>query len=365
MNGWQRITVALPEHQDRIGKHWAHKVAREIVKLASCCRVTKGRVMAIIKERINRILVNSTTVQARPILLEISLIDEDPQQPRSMNNPGFATSSLEELALTIRSRGIKTPISVRDNPDGNGRYIINHGARRFRAAKLVRQTHIPGFIDNDYLAVDQIIENMHRNELTAREIADYIGREIAKGKKKSSIASELGKSPAFITQHVTLLDLPHVIADAFHSGRVRDVTLVNELVSAYKKQPKEVTTWLHDPLQEITRGTVKLLREFLEDKAGQLVLENKFINENASTSPDSELDDSHDIVVSDIPSIKPSHPDKLKKAIIYVDYQGRLSRLVLKRRPSAEGLAWLRYEDTGHEVEVTLSDVALVSIREG
>jgi ParB family chromosome partitioning protein len=91
-------------------------------------------------------------------------------------------------------RGVKTPISVRDNPDAAGRYLINHGARRVRASKLAHKTSIPAFIDNDYNEADQVIENLQRNELTPREIADFIGRELAKGKKKGDIAKELGKS---------------------------------------------------------------------------------------------------------------------------------------------------------------------------
>jgi ParB family chromosome partitioning protein len=106
------------------------------------------------------------------------------------------------------------------------------------------------------------VENIHRNALTSREIADYIGRELTRGKKKSDIATELGNSPAFISQHVTLLDLPESIAESFNSGRSRDVTLINDLVTIYTRKPKEVTAWLADDDQEITRGSLKLLQDF-------------------------------------------------------------------------------------------------------
>jgi ParB family chromosome partitioning protein len=59
-----------------------------------------------------------------------------------------------------------------------------------------------------------------------------------------------------------LLDLPDPLADAFNSGRTRDVTLINDLVTIYTKKPNEVMAWLADDDQEITRGSVKLLREF-------------------------------------------------------------------------------------------------------
>jgi len=201
-----------------------------------------------------------------PLELDTHLIDEDPDQPRTKDNPGFSPASLAELAATIRLRGVKTPISVRDNPDVPGRFIINHGARRFRASKLAGRATVPGFIDNDYNDADQVIENLQRNALTAREIADYMGRELAKGIRKGEIAKSIGKSAAFVTQHVTLLDLPDPVAKAFNAGRAKDVTVINELVTTYKAMPREVTAWLGDPAQEITRTSVKLLRAFLEQK---------------------------------------------------------------------------------------------------
>ena len=209
-----------------------------------------------------------------PLVLALDLIDEDPNQPRTSDNPGFSKESLEELAATIKSRGVKTPISVRENQEVPGRFIINHGARRYRGSKIAGKDTIPAFIDNDYNEADQVIENLQRNELTAREIADYIGRELSKGSKKGDIAATIGKSAAFVSQHVTLLDLPEPIAAAFNSGRVNDVTVINELVKAHKKNPEEVVAWLDDEEQELTRGAVKLLREYLvrDRSLGQRVL---------------------------------------------------------------------------------------------
>lgn len=150
-----------------------------------------------------------------PTLLDINLIDEDPNQPRKEDNPGFSQQSLKELALTIAERGVKSPISVR--PTDNGRFIINHGARRYRASKLAGKTTIPAFIDNDYTHLDQLIENIQRDALTPREVADYIGYKISMGFKKSEIANELGKSNAWVSQHSVILDMPEPIAKAFNN----------------------------------------------------------------------------------------------------------------------------------------------------
>ncbi|WP_047340329.1 transcriptional repressor gene korB [Xanthomonas oryzae] len=305
---------------------------------------------------------------AGPQELAIDLIDEDPHQPRTANNPGFTPESIAEIGATIKLRGVKSPISVRENLEVPGRYIINHGARRYRGSKWAEKASIPAFVDNDYNEADQVIENLQRNELTPREIADFIGRELAKNKKKGDIAKELGKSPAFITQHVTLLDLPEPVADAFNSGRVRDVTVVNELVTAYKKKPAEVEAWLDDEEQEITRGSVKLLREFLDDKARDPNTVDAFTGKTDAEEEGGEqgpTDDGSDAKGKGEKEQKEADSNKLKKAIVQVEHYGRPARLVLTKRPSEIGLAWFKYEDDGQEFEAAITEAKLVAIVEG
>ncbi|MGS0754736.1 transcriptional repressor gene korB [Roseateles sp. GG27B] len=297
-----------------------------------------------------------------PLQLPIDLIDEDPNQPRREGSTGFSPESLGELAETIRQRGVKTPISVRGNPEAEGRFLINHGARRYRSSKLAGKTTIPGFVDNDYNEADQVIENLQRNDLSAREIADYIGRELAKGLKRGDIAKSIGKSPAFVTQHAALLDLPDAIATVFNNGRCRDVTVINELVTASKKRSVEVAEWLADLDQEITRGSVKLLREFFDDKQRR--------EEEGYDEPSDQADLEGGAVLESEPvgkvkEEKQPNPNKLKKAIIQVTHNHRQARLQLGRRPSADGFAWLKYEDDGHEFEADLSSVQLVAVLEG
>jgi ParB family chromosome partitioning protein len=295
----------------------------------------------------------------RPLNLDMDLIDEDPNQPRTDANPGFSNQSLDEMAASITLRGVKTPISVRENPDKPGRFLINHGARRYRGSKRAGKTSIPGFIDNDYNKADQVVENLHRNELTAREIADYIGIELARGLKKKEIADQVSKSASFITQHATLLDLPDPVAKVFNAGRANDVTAINELCTAFKKNPKEVTTWLESMDHEVTREEVKGLREFLEYKRA-----------GGSSEGHPELLEEHRGTIKSSPGANDgdanpgaaSGPAKLRNAIVQVRHRARNAHLILTRRPTAEGLAWLKYEDDGDEFEAKLTEVALVAL---
>lgn len=282
----------------------------------------------------------------RPLLLALGAIDEDPQQPRRTDSPGFSSASLRELAASIRRRGVKTPISVRQHPSVRGRYIINHGARRYRAARVAGLNAIPAFIDNDYNDADQVIENLHRNDLTAREIADYIGRELARGLRRKDIAERISKSAAYITQHAALLDLPESIAAAFNGGRVRDVTLVGELLLAHKTAPQVVVAWLTDPQQEVTRGTVRMLRDFLADAAGR-----------GSGTPGFDSDGTLDSLAPLLPARasrqQPFH------GTLTVRHGGQVGELLLHRRPSTSDVAWVRHAD-GERAEVALADLRLV-----
>lgn len=290
-----------------------------------------------------------------PLDLPLDRIDEDPMQPRTEDNPGFSAASLAELAASIRLRNVKTPISVRVNAAVPGRFIVNHGARRVRASLLAGNATIPGFVDNDYNEADQVVENLQRNALTPREIANFIGRELAQGFKRSEIAKMISKSPAFVTQHANLLDLPDPIADAFNAGRANDVTVVSELLTAFKRNANEVTDWLAADNQEITRSSVKLLRAFLDDKR-QHVVDTDIEN---GAGPDLEEIGETRLLEQGAPRM---HLAGHKKPVLQVRHAQRLARLLLSRRPARDGFAWIQYEDTGEAVEVNLAKVHPVAL---
>lgn len=300
-----------------------------------------------------------------PLMISVHLIDEDPKQPRSADNPGFRPGSIQELANSFGPKGPKTPLSLRDNPQQPGRYIINHGHRRFRACKVKKLDEVPAFIDNDYDDDDQIIENIQREGQSPREIAERIGIRKAAGAKNKDIAARWGKSGSWVTQYAALLDLPEAIAAVFNAGRASDVTVVNELVTAYKGNPQEVTDWLSVPTQEISRGEVKLLREFLAEKKGGAIMRAANTVDIVSGKTDAEADEGEQGDKPKKDKESSTDPDKLKKAIVEVEHDGRPARLMLSKRPSAEGYAWIKYEDDGQQFEASLTDVRLVAVLEG
>jgi len=297
-----------------------------------------------------------------PQELAIDLIDEDPNQPRKKDNPGFTPESIQGLADTIAARGLKSPISVRVHPDDPGRYMVNHGHRRLRAVKLLGKPLIRGYVDNDYNDDDQVIENLQRNNLTARELAEHIGKQIGKGRSQADIARALGVSKVLVSQHYQLLNLPPSVSGVFNEGRVQDVTVINELARAYRKDPEQVDEWLADEEQEITRGTVKLLQEFISDGGP-----GRGSEPASGGSVDGDTGGSKDDAGEGKPKAKKDKggdPDKFRKAILRVRFKDRLARIVMDRRPPAEGFAWVKYDDDGEEVEASLASVQLLALVE-
>ena len=321
--------------------------------------------------------------------LDLSLIDEDPNQPRREDNPGFSEEKLNELVKSITRRGVKTPISVHNHPEKPGRFIINHGARRFRASKMAGKKTIPAHIDNDYTRTDQLTENLLREGNTPLEIATAIGEFLKRGMKKKEIAESIGKTAGYVTQYSSLLKLPKSIATAFRNNRITDVTIIYELVQLHHDHPEEVDTWVNDESQEFTRGSMKYLRIYLAQKEEESELAPDMPGGDSDLYTGGETEHAQDASHSPLHSASSSYssdtegesslaeisagknaghqadPGKFKKAIVKVLHNNRVARLMLDRRPPAEGYAWLKYEDDGNEFEAALRDVQLTAILEG
>lgn len=309
-----------------------------------------------------------------PLQLDITKIKEDPNQPRTNDNPGFSNSSLEELASSIKERGVKTPISVREI--GNDQYMINHGARRLRASLFAGIKTIPAFIDNDYNNADQVIENLQRNDLTPREIADWIGRELAAGKKKKEIAKSIGKSPAFVSQYSTLLDLPDAISKIFNEGKISDITLINQLVKLYEKDPDKTKDFIKKN-DDFTRSNVAALKSFIEGGGIEQIMGGAELEEEGgkeadtgdfqADSSDYGQEENNDLESGEkgenpFKEVKEEDPSKLKNPFILVTDQGVECKLLFKRRPEKLGWGWVKNQETGEEYSQELKKLRIQQI---
>lgn len=334
----------------------------------------------------NRSTETAATDKKELLDLELSQIDEDPNQPRREDNPGFSEEKLNELVRSISRRGVKTPISVHHHPEKPGRFIINHGARRFRASKIAGKTTIPALVDNDYTQTDQLTENLLREGNTPLEIARAIGDFLKQGMKKKEIAENIGKTPGYVTQYASLLKLPRSIAMAFANNRLTDVTLVYELVQLHRGHPDEIDTWVNDESQEFTRSSMKYLRIYLRQKeqahegdtdmpggdSGLVVGDETEPVQDAIHDTAYPIISKHSADSENEPNLaeisgskKARQPTGQNLLIVKVLHNNRVARLILDHRLPVKGYAWLKYEADGNEFEAALRDIQLVAIEEG
>ena len=189
-----------------------------------------------------------------PRLLPLDSIDEDPDQPRSEFDP----AALEELAATIRLRGVLQPVSVRPHPNEHGRWMLNFGSRRFRASRLADRAVIPAFVDDACDTYAQVIENEQRESLQAMELALFVQRRRALGETQAEIARLLGKSKTYVSMANALIDAPDWLMRLYREGRCRGLTELYQLRRLHEHAARPVEAWCAGRA-EIGRAEIKAL----------------------------------------------------------------------------------------------------------
>lgn len=149
-------------------------------------------------------------------LLPVASIERHPGQPRQT----FKEEALEELADSIRDRGVIQPIVVR--PQGEHRYQIVAGERRWRAAQRAQLHEIPVIIrefnDEETLEV-ALLENIQRQDLNAIEEAEGYRRLLDHyGHTQEELGGLVHKSRSHVTNMLRLLDLPPQVKEMVANG---------------------------------------------------------------------------------------------------------------------------------------------------
>jgi len=137
-------------------------------------------------------------------MLPLEFIEANPDQPRTQ------LGNIEELAASVREKGVLEPILVR--AVGPNRYQIISGERRFRAATLVGLDEIPAIeldVDDKEQLEIALIENIQRKDLTPFEEAEglYILQERF-GYTHEKISQVIGKSRTTVTETLLINEIP-------------------------------------------------------------------------------------------------------------------------------------------------------------
>jgi len=152
--------------------------------------------------------------------IPLDLLEAGPFQPRG----GMDQGALQELAESIRARGILQPLLVRPHPSADGRFQIIAGERRWRAAALAGLHETPALVrvldDTDAMAA-ALVENLQRQDLNPIEEAEGYTRLVEEfGLTQEALAQAVGKSRPHITNMLRLLNLPGIVQQAVRAGDV-------------------------------------------------------------------------------------------------------------------------------------------------
>ena len=280
------------------------------------------------------------TSNGQPLLLPVEDIDEDPEQPRRE----FDANALQELAETIRQRGVRQAISVRPDLLASGRWVLNFGARRLRASKLAGLATIPAFVDASADSYDQVIENEQREGLKPLELALFVQKRLALGDKQADIAKHLGKSRQWVTLATALIEPPDWLLQAYRDGRCRGMNELYELRRLHGQHAEAVADWVTKQPGLITRERIAELRAEL---AGDAVHDRS----GARTQDDGAIETKEPVQAGD--QARPRPPDLVWKEPhsrrspnsdqrIHVEFDGHDYQLVVSVAPDQPGHLYVR-----------------------
>ncbi len=141
----------------------------------------------------------------------------------SPNNPrkNFKEQDLDELARSIREKGLLQPLVVRAGKEPHT-YEIVAGERRWRAAQRAGIHEVPVLIrelsDGEMLEI-ALIENIQRSDLNPiEEAAGYVQLTDQFGYTQQQLAESLGKSRSHIANMMRLLNLPESVQEKVETG---------------------------------------------------------------------------------------------------------------------------------------------------
>jgi len=153
-------------------------------------------------------------------LVPIERIVPNPDQPRRT----FTTADLDDLAASIKEKGIIQPLILRKKAKTDTTFEIVAGERRWRAAQMAQLHEVPALV-RDYTDTEAleiaIIENIQRADLNAvEEAAGY--RELMDrfGHTQEKMAEALGKSRSHIANMLRLLNLPADVQELLRDGKL-------------------------------------------------------------------------------------------------------------------------------------------------
>ena len=230
-------------------------------------------------------LIGDSEIKKANNKISISSIVPNKYQPRKI----FERESLDELAKSIKERGIIQPLIVRKSNDHDSKYELIAGERRLQAAQTAGLHEVPVFeIDADNLKSLEfaIIENVQRSDLNPIEEAEGYKRLINEfDYDQDKVAQFIGKSRTHISNILRLLQLPQDVINLIETKKISSghakilVGLDNSFLIAKKIIEKKLSVRQTEALVRIYKSpnkiqaikidsNIKSLENGLQEKTG-------------------------------------------------------------------------------------------------
>ncbi len=143
-----------------------------------------------------------------------------PEQPRRK----FDEAKLAELAESLKTHGLITPLVVRPRKDKDGGYYLIAGERRWRAAQRAGLHELPVVVQDvaESIAFERaLVENLQRADLGPLEEAGAYQRLVDQlGYTQEQIAERIGKDRSTIANVLRLLKLPAPVRQLVEDDRL-------------------------------------------------------------------------------------------------------------------------------------------------
>jgi len=254
-------------------------------------------------------LIGDSKVETNINKLLISDLIRNKHQPRKK----FDKESLNDLANSIKERGIIQPIVVRKSENQKSKYEIIAGERRWMAAQNAGLHEVPVVLTeaDDLKSLEfAIVENVQRSDLNAIEEAQGYQRLIDDfSYDQEKVAKFIGKSRSHISNSIRLLTLPNEVIDLIQNNELSQghakilvglenanflakkfiekklsVRQAESLVKIFKSKKISKTKYIDPNLNQIERSLSEKigLNVFIKNKknnSGTIMLEYKDIDQ--------------------------------------------------------------------------------------
>lgn len=163
-------------------------------------------------------MISSTQPHLKLLDIPLNQLRVNPDQPRKE----FDIEKIEELAQSIQKVGLIQPILVKKVEDDF--YQIIAGERRFRACQHLERKTVQAClieVSRGHINAAALIENIHRQDLSALEIARYLQYLIdVENWSQTELASSIGKPRSTVCNYLRLLSLPEKVQVALEKNQI-------------------------------------------------------------------------------------------------------------------------------------------------